>query len=264
MKLFFKLLYGLLALLVGGLLSWYVVTEVNTPHQADPAILRGDTLFVDYVRRNATWYEDFFNQETHFHGVQQHHILPMEKQSSCLTCHDIYPHQQDPKRRSFNNQHGHWMSCLTCHLKPELRVGGGYVWSNFGENSSLTEAGPYGLRRDGNGELTGAGNLISRIVPVLHKGVERSAIFAPYDDPRHEAFRKAVIAGRNPDREAFRREAEEKVGGPALGCRDCHAAGSPFPWAELGFSAQRIEELTQSSVVAMIEDYELFQFPVAD
>lgn len=265
MKTLLKILYGLLVLALGSAISWYLVVVVNMPKEKPTAAtLRADSIFVDFVKRNDTWYENFRNQETHFHGQHGHHLLPIERQSSCLTCHDMYPHKKDRKRRAFNNQHGHFMTCMTCHLDPGTRGGAGYMWSDFGERNSVVEAGPYGLRRDGGGELENPGNLISRIVPVLRKGVETSAIFTPYDDPRHVAFRKAVTLGQAPDREAFRRDAEDKVGEPALGCRDCHATGTSFPFAELGFSAKRVEELTQSSVVGMIEDYDSFQFPVVD
>lgn len=264
MRALLRILYGLLALAVGALISWFLVVYVNEPHERDVLEVRADSVFVDYVARQETWYADFRHQETHFHGVQGHHLLPIERQSSCLTCHDLYPHSEDRKRRAFNNQHGHFMTCLACHLEPGLRASAGYSWSSFDEVNSVTEAGPYGLRRDGAGRLENAGNLITRIVPVLRKGVEGSAIFTPYDDPRHVRFRAETVAGREPDREAFRRESEEKVGGPAMGCRDCHSAEATFPWTELGFVPGRVEELVQSSVVGMIEDYETFQFPVVD
>jgi len=264
MKPLLKLLYGLLALAVGVAVSWYLVSFVNAPRRLAPAEAAADSLFVDFIERTESYYADFRNQETHFHGVQRHHLLPLERQSSCLTCHDLYPHMRDPKRRAFNNQHGHFMTCLACHLDPALRSATSFMWSDFGVRSAVTEAGAYGLGRDGDGQLTNPSNLITRIVPVLQRGGDRTAVFTPYDDARHAAYRAELAGGGSPDREAFRRAAEEKVGGPALGCRDCHAQASAFPWSELGFSPRRVDELVQSSVVGMIEDYDSFQFPVND
>ena len=45
-------------------------------------------------------------------------------------------------------------------------------------------------------------------------------------------------------------------------CTDCHNNEDPYvPFAELGYPPRRVEELTNSSVVGMIEKYKEFFLP---
>lgn len=265
MKTLIRIIYALTLLTIGSLVSWYLVGLANSNHSRETPTPVAETMFVDHIAQLESYFDDFKHREQHFHATTERVYLPLDQQSSCLTCHTLFPHDKDPRRRAFNNQHTHFLSCLACHLKPELVEHAVFRWTDFGEKNSITRQGGYGLNRDGEGRLSGSNNFISRIVPVLFEENSSATIFTPYGDRRHKAYREDLIRGKDVDKEAFRAMAEENVGPRALGCRDCHSVESDFPWSKLGFDKSRVEELTESSVVGMVEDYEgPFYFPPAE
>jgi hypothetical protein len=258
-----RLLYGLLLLGAGSALAVWLVWLSNRPQHAAPAPAKARRQFADHIAQLATWFESYRNQERHYHGIQPHRLLPLAQQEACLTCHTLFPHHLDRKRRSFYNQHSHFLTCLACHLKPEERGRTALEWTDFGVVDSVTRQGAYGLERQAGGSLSGRENFISRIAPMLRAAGSATLIFTPYDDKRYRQFRADAQSGLEIDENEFREFAEKDVG-PALACLDCHAADAPFPWTALGFSQARIHELTHSAAVGMVENYEAFQFPIVE
>lgn len=261
-----RLVYVLVLLGIGASCSWYLVSLANSghgPEHDDDA--KVDTLFVDHIRQMETWFEDFRNREDHYHNVTDRVMLPLEEQSACLTCHELFPHKKDESRRSFNNQHSHFLTCLACHLKEDMREHAVFRWTDFDRKNAITKAGPYGISRDGEGRLTNTENFISRIAPHLYDENNKRVIFTPYADKAHAQYRDAVRAGERVDHDAFRVKAEEMVGGPALACKGCHSLETDFPWDKLGFDVSRIRELQESAAVGMVENYDgTFYFPPAE
>jgi len=115
-----------------------------------------------------------------------------------------------------------------------------------------------------NCELTGAGSVISRIVPARSTVAGGTLLFTPYDDKRYRDFRADAVGGLEIDEAEFRELAEEHVGDQPLACLDCHAPASGFPWAALGFSQLCVHELTHSAAVGMVENSEPFHFPILE
>lgn len=258
-----RLLYGLVVLAAGSAFSAWLVWITNRPPHLAPPVPTSRRHFADHVAELTTWFEDYRNQERHYHGLQPHGLLPLGQQEACLTCHTLFPHQQDRKRRSFYNQHSHFLTCLACHLSPEERGRTTLEWTDFGAQDSVAGRSPYGLDRLGSGALTGLDNFVSRIVPVLKAVDGRTLLFTPYDDKRYRQFRADAQSGLEIDEAEFREFAEENVG-RALACLDCHTPESSFPWQALGFSESRTQELTRSAAVGMVENYESFQFPIVE
>jgi hypothetical protein len=255
--------YGLSALALGSLIAVLLVRWTNVPHKEAPEKIEAKRVFADHIRQLETWFENYRNQERHYHGIQLHGLLPLGQQEACLTCHPLFPHQKDPKRRAFYNQHSHFLSCLACHLRPEDRARTTLEWTSFGTDNSVTKLGPYGLERLETGGLTGKGNFISRIVPVQKQADRSTLLFTPYDDQRYKEFRADALGGLEIDEAQFREFAEEHVGDP-LTCLSCHTPEATFPWSALGFSQGRIHELTHSAAVGMVENYEPFHFPILE
>jgi hypothetical protein len=207
------------------------------------------------------WLRDTRHQARHFHQTMHHDFPRPETLSACLSCHHPLPHRRDRARRSFNNQHSRFMTCMVCHLAPEQRARASFRWSSFDVELPLEGSLPYGVHRDAAGRLSGQDNLVTRIVPVLAQGGKELAIFTSYMDDEHLDFRRARARGAA-DTLAFRRKAEALVGAPALGCRDCHSKGGAMPWAALGFDPARVEELANSSAVEMVEAGEFHFTPI--
>lgn len=259
-----RLVYGLAVLALGSTIAVILVRLTNTTHHAELEKVEARRVFADHIRQLETWFENYRNQERHYHGIQLHGLLPLGQQEACLTCHPLFPHGKDPKRRAFYNQHSHFLSCLACHLDGENRARTTLQWSSFGVENSVTAKGPYGLERLENGGLTGKGNYISRIVPVQKLADRSTLMFTPYDDQRYKEFRADAMSGLEIDEAQFREFAEDHVGPQALACLDCHAPEAAFPWTALGFSQGRVRELTHSAAVGMVENYEPFHFPTLE
>lgn len=259
-----RLGYGLLVLALGTTAAVLLVRWANLPHREAPAATADRRQFADHIRELATWFEDYRNQERHYHNIQPHALLPLGQQEACLTCHTLFPHGKDPKRRAFYNQHSQYMSCLACHLEEAQRAQTTLEWTDFDVANPVTEQGPYGLERLESGGLTGSNNFISRIVPVLGLAGKRTLLFTPYDDKRYRDFRADAQGGLEIDEKEFREFAEKDVGDAPLACLSCHVPESAFPWKKLGFSEARIHELTHSAAVGMVENYEPFHFPILE
>jgi len=259
-----RVAYGLLVLAVGTALASWLVMWTNAPHKHEAEKEAPRRVFKDHIRQLETWFEDYRSQEQHYHGIQLHGLLPLEQQEACLTCHPLFPHAKDPKRRAFYNQHSHFLSCLACHQNAEMRSRTRLAWTDFEVKNSITSQGPYGLERLENGNLSGAGNFISRIVPSLQAAEGATLLFTPYNDKRYRDFRADAVGGLEIDEAQFREFAEEHVGTDPLTCLACHAPDSPFPWAGLGFGETRIHELTHSAAVGMVENYQPFHFPILE
>jgi|GEM_PF-313839 len=259
-----RVAYGLAAVAVGSAISYWLVEMANSPHKVHEEQEQARRHFTDHVQQLEAWFEDFRNQEQHFHNIEVHGLLPLGQQEACLTCHPLFPHTRDPKRRAFYNQHSHFMSCLACHLDEGMRGRTTLEWTSFGTENSVTAKGPYGLERLENGSLTGRENFINRIVPVLTAAGGKTLLFTPYDDQRYKQFRADAMSGLEIDEPQFREFAEEHVGKTPTACLGCHTPEAAFPWAALGFSQGRIHELTHSAAVGMVENYEPFHFPMLE
>ncbi len=256
-----KLLYMLVILAMGTALSVFLIYLAISEHDDEGQVADDVESFPDYLQQLNDYYDNYENQSDHFHLDTRRHFAELDKQEVCLTCHSIWPHKKDPKTRAFYNQHSRYMTCMACHLNSEPGREDGFTWWDFDIDNSITRLGPYGLDRDAQGRLLAEENFITRIVPVMIDGDQQTRIYTPYNTPLYAQYREDVEAGRQVDSLAVRKAAEALVGKEALSCGSCHSEMSNFPWEELGFSAERIDEMTHSAVVGMVEKYESFYFP---
>lgn len=256
-----KILYILVALGLGTLASVLLVRMAvshDTGHHDEHA---AELMFPDYGQMMNDYYDDYQHRRDHFHQTEERHFAEMDKQEVCLTCHSIWPHTKDVKTRAFNNQHSRFMTCMGCHLdeKPGRQVS--YEWWNFGIDNSITRQGPYGLNQDSEGSVSAADNFITKLVPVIVDGDQTIRVYTPYNSRTYVQFRSDMEAGRQVDKDAIRQEAEALVGQHPLTCGTCHNPDAEFPWSKLGFNDVRVDEMTHSAVVGMVEKYETFYFP---
>ncbi len=253
-----RTLYGLLMLAIGT--SAAVVIVYLATGGAHDAKESEERLNLELKPQEIIegWMHAPRHRESHFHQLVNHELPGEEYQSACLTCHSNFPHTENPRYRSFLNQHSRFMTCLVCHLAPEHREDHGLAWDSFGTSAAADFGGPYGLDYEIDGGLTGTKDMHTRIVPVTPSG---DALFTPYNDPEFRDFRNARVEGSGKDALSFRRQAERMMGKPYLNCRDCHTQNSEIPFQELGFSEERRLELIHSAQVEMVEADGIFYFP---
>jgi hypothetical protein len=261
MKPLLRWIYILVVLAIGTSLSIFLVGLATSHETAPQEEKAGADLFPDYVKMLNSYYEDYENRSGHFHVTAERHFLEMEKQEACLTCHSIWPHQKDRKTRAFNNQHSRYMTCMVCHLDEQPGREDGVVWWDFDVDNSITRQGPYGISRNNEGELSGVDNFITKIVPVMRDGNHETRVYTSYSTPGFVEYRKAVTEGVRVHADQVRADAEALVAKEAITCKGCHGEESDFPWVELGFTGDRLDEMINSAVVGMIENYDSFYFP---
>ncbi len=256
-----KILYGLAALALGIVISVTLVRIAVTHETGHEEVAAAATLFPDYVAQLNDYYKSYENRRDHFHQTFERDFLPMDQQENCLTCHSLWPHQKDVRTRSFNNQHSRYMSCMVCHVDDQPGRAIGMEWYDFNIDNSITRQGPFGIERNAAGELSASDNFITRIVPVMLDGGISTRIFTAYDTPAFVNYRAAADAGEQVDAKKMREEAEALVGDSPRTCGSCHSAEAQFPWQALQFAGERLDEMTHSAVVGMVEKYESFYFP---
>ncbi|MCF7904371.1 MAG: hypothetical protein K9M49_04370, partial [Candidatus Marinimicrobia bacterium] len=195
MKNIFKYLYGLGALVIGIVLSvWIVGNAVSHDTEVEQVAMDAGE-FPDYVEMLNNYYTNFDNRSDHFHQTSERHFLPMDEQENCLTCHSIWPHKKEKRTRAFYNQHSRFMTCMVCHMEQEPGRKLTYRWYDFGVDNSLTRNGPYGLVKIGDDDVSGAENFISKITPLVVDGSLNTRVYTPYNTPMYEAYREAVLNG---------------------------------------------------------------------
>lgn len=257
----FKILYGFAALALGIFVSVTLIKAVvshDTAHEAEVVV---EPLFPDYIENLNTYYQTYENRTKHFHQTAQRDFLTLDQQENCLTCHSLWPHQKEARTRAFNNQHSRYMSCMVCHVddRPGRQIE--FQWYDFGVDNSITRLGPFGLSKTAEGSLSGSDNYISKIVPVIVDGNNQTRLFTTYNTPLYAKYRAAFEAGEEVDHNYIRQEAEALLRKQALTCGECHSDNSDFPWQELKFVGERMNEMQHSAVVGMVEKYDSFYFP---
>ncbi len=156
-----------------------------------------------------------------------------DKKPFCNTCHQNPPHNSDERKRSFLNMHSRFISCETCHFKPE-NIQLEYQWLNFNNDSNKTSA--------------------KRITPFYNK--EAVIIFSDHElaTQAKQTWKKKSSA-ESTMAELYRERAKLKLrlhtplskNGPE--CLDCHNNKDQLlDLKSLGFTKKEITKLQQHSI----------------
>ncbi len=167
----------------------------------------------------------------HFH--QQKQKEPTDKNSFCSTCHQQPPHNSNERKRSFLNMHSRYISCETCHFKPE-DIQLEYQWLNFNENSNKVEA--------------------KRITPFYNK--EAVIIFSDHELAsqaretwKNKSFTEPSLAGLNKERAKLKLDLHTPLNKEGPDCIDCHNNKDPLlDLQSLGFTEKEITKLQQHAI----------------
>ena len=202
-------------------------------------------------------------QHRHFHNSATQMALEGEK-SVCFYCHGDFPHFEQPMIRTLLNMHTQFLGCMTCHTDPG-KVDENAItlrWLNF---SGIDVSGPnFGTDNDGDtGFLIPTDDLYSKIVPYLDENGTERLLEVSEKDPVAIDFVRIQEQLTGQDRDLVKKSFHRIVVAKGRFCTKCHTEEdkSFIPFAKLGFSPQRVGELTNLNIIGLVQKYKRFYMP---
>ncbi len=195
-------------------------------------------------------------KKAHFHNLMKD---PTEegKQPVCFYCHGNLPHKKQKMVRSLLNMHTQFIGCATCHVDgiPEEKIT--VKWANY---SGIKPGGkPFGISYNPEtGALEKTDDYYSKIIPFVNDKM----LEIPEDMPDAQDFIK-IRGELSPSEQAkVKAKFHRNIGAKGRFCTRCHRTDESFiPFKELGFSEQRINDLTGLNVVSIVQKYKEFYMP---
>ncbi len=259
-----------LVLLIGttGYLTWLVfntvfgfhmltATRIPEKHYLDKPRFLEEVLLEDAGKKK--FYRGFRvlkEQEItgHFHNITMQ-VTPDDR-SYCIKCHGDFPHGTKAEVRTYLNMHDFYLACQTCHIKQDTGIQYTYRWYNRATGKIL----------DAVPDLSGAplDELNIKLVP----GIETPEGFKRQDSDPIKDYAESFIKKAESSTLSLeqKKESLEKIHSflskKSITCQQCHNEKQPLlPYKQLGYSPERIRQLTRSELVQMIENFSQFQFP---
>ena len=206
--------------------------------------------------------------EGRFHNIG--FSIEADNASICVRCHGTVPHDESKEVRSFLNMHSFYLGCETCHIHPQeneppfefrwySKVTGEPVENPLKlvkiENLYTKLAdyekkyvvyGDYGAKispgefTEGKFEFLKRGNMLDYVEEYLKNEKQYGTV--------QKSKAKKII--------------HKSINEKARECDGCHNNENQYiPFAELGYPPRRVEELTETAVVGMINKYKEFWIP---
>jgi hypothetical protein len=199
----------------------------------------------------------------HFHNPA--HTLALEgKKSVCFYCHGDFPHFQQRMIRTLLNMHTQFIGCMTCHADPD-KIDENSIsleWLNY---SGIDVSGPlFGTDYDvETGYLIKTDDYFSKIVPYFNTGSTKTLLEITEDDPMAVDFVKVQEKLKGRDRASVKKSLHEFVAPVGRFCTKCHTEqnNSFIPFKKLGFSDERISDLTNLNIIGLVNKYKQFYMP---
>ncbi len=199
----------------------------------------------------------------HFHNPAN--TLALEgKKSVCYYCHGDFPHFQRRMIRTLLNMHTQFLGCMTCHANPEKFDTNNISlqWLNY---SGIEVTGVhFGTDYDSStGFLVETDDYFSKIVVYENTSGSMSLIEITEDDPMAIDFVRVQEKLKGRDREAVKKSLHNTVTPKGRFCPSCHTQieQSFVPFKQLGFSDERISDLTNMNILGIVEKYNEFYMP---
>lgn len=200
-----------------------------------------------------------------------HHIgfeIQQDKASICVHCHGNIPHNKSKEVRSFLNMHAFYTACETCHIRPEQNdPEWAFRW--YDKDTGKITANPPVLVEiekmytgDSKSKYPTYGDYGAKIAPGVIEGESFSFLKSAKDKKLVERY-LAEEAKLSPQQKSqMKRVIHKRINKKPMECNNCHQQKKPYiPFAELGYPPRRVEELTNTSVVGMIDKYKKFYIP---
>jgi hypothetical protein len=201
----------------------------------------------------------------HFHNAPEQHFTELGKKPVCFYCHGDYPHSKKPMIRTMMNMHTQFIGCMTCHADENKLPEKDYrfEWLNY---SGIPVKGvPFGTSLNPNtGQLIETDDYYSKIVTYTKNDAGEDTLLEMTEDKKDVQEFLAVRAKLSEqDREAIKKRFHKLVRPKGRKCSVCHTeeTKSYLPFRQLGFSEQRIVDITHLPFIGMIEKYNEFYMP---
>lgn len=240
-------IFGVAIELIATFLNYIPVNEENKPSEL-LATLKEKSVLED---------------ARHFHNPAN--TLALEgKKSVCYYCHGDFPHFQKRMIRTLLNMHTQFIGCMTCHADPDKADEKLITlkWLNF--SGIKVEGGNFGIDYDEKtGYLVETDDFFSKIVAYLNSNGTEQLLEITEDDPIAIDFVKVQSKLQGQNREAVKKSLHRMVRPKGRFCTRCHTQRekSFVPFKDLGFSENRIDDLTNMNIIGLVEKYKEFYMP---
>lgn len=200
-----------------------------------------------------------------------HHIgFEVEKDSAsvCVRCHGNVSHDKSKELRSFLNMHAFYTACETCHIRPvDQQPEWEFRW--YSKKDGQLVSNPKILADIENMyEYPDAffyptyGNYGAKIAP----GTIINNKFSLLKTENDKAFVERYIAENDKlsqqQKSQMKKVIHKGMNKEPIECSSCHQEKDPYiPFDELGYPPRRVTELTNMSVMGMIDKYKEFYIP---
>jgi len=208
--------------------------------------------------------ERFTEKKRHFHNEPLEQKVNLGNKPVCFQCHGDYPHSKEPMIRTLMNMHTQFVGCITCHINEKQIAEDRYRfrWLNY---SGIEVTGqPFGTSINSKtGQPLDTDDFYSKIVIyTVEQGKEKLTEITE-DQPEVKEFIKVKDSLNDQDREALKKRFHKLVRPKGRACSRCHADEnkSYLPFRKLGFSDQRIFDLTNLNIIGIVEKYNQFFMP---
>ena len=203
--------------------------------------------------------------EGRFHNIG--FSVQKDQASVCVRCHGNVPHNSSKELRSFLNMHAFYLACESCHMPPEKGAPARkFRW--YDKDTGRLVANPRALHdiedsyRTAERTYPTYGNYGAKIAP----GTQENGAFRLLHGEKDMAFVERYIAEQDrlgPEQKSqMKRVIHRGVSKEPVECKSCHNEIDQYlPFAELGYPPRRTAELTNTSVVGMIDKYKEFYIP---
>lgn len=206
----------------------------------------------------------FTEKKRHFHNEPKDNFVNQGKKAVCFYCHGDYPHFTLPMVRSLLNMHTQFIGCMTCHNDPRKidEKSLSFDWLNY---SGIEVSGqPFGIRIDpATGFVVETDDYYSKIVAYTSKNGGRQLLEKTEESPDVREFVQLRGQFTDREREIYKKSLHKLVSPKGRFCTRCHREEdkSYLPFKKLGFSEQRITDLTNINIVGIVEKYRQFYMP---
>ena len=171
-------------------------------------------------------HEDVMLKEELFVGTfhKQKPAYVTDKKEFCTSCHMSPPHRKNERKRSFLNMHSRYISCETCHFRPE-NISLEYRWLNFNAQANKQEE--------------------KRIAP-FYAG-QFVPIFADHDFSKQAQKDWKVMSSQG--KAKLKLKLHSSISKEGAECLDCHDSKNPLlDLKAQGFDKKEIVRLQQHAI----------------
>jgi len=206
----------------------------------------------------------FTEKKRHFHNEPKGNFVNQGKKPVCFYCHGDYPHFTLPMVRSLLNMHTQFIGCMTCHNDPRKidEETLSFDWLNY---SGIAVTGkPFGTSiNPATGFVVETDDYYSKIVAFTTSGGDKQLLEMTEDSPDVREFIQMRGEFTDREREIYKKTLHKFVSPKGRFCTRCHSKQEKgyLPFEKLGFSPQRVADLTNINIVGIVQKYRHFYMP---